>query len=103
MAEVDATYIEVDGNGKKIRLRKSLFWDVPPLTLDLDKNKRLILERVFTRGNIEEFQSINQYYTKEEIRKSVKAIGSLDKKTLHFISTTYKIKPDDFRCYKKNL
>ena len=86
-----------------MRLRKSLIWDVTPYNLDADKNKRLILERVFSRGNIDEFRSVNQYYSKEEIRDAVKRIGFLDKKTLHFLSKTYHIKPGDFRCYKKNL
>jgi hypothetical protein len=100
---VNTRYIEIRGKEKKIRFRRSLFWDVPVSTLDLDKNRRLILERVFSRGNIEEFRSVNQYYTRDEIRESVRKIGFLDNKTLHFISKTYKIKPVEFKCYKKNL
>jgi hypothetical protein len=99
---VETQYIEL-GRKNKMRFRKSLFWDVPVDTLDMDRNKRLILERVFSRGNLEEFLAINRYYTKEEIREAVKKIGSLDNKTLHFISNTYQIKPADFRCYKKKL
>jgi hypothetical protein len=71
--------------------------------MDLDKNKRLILERVFSRGNIDEFRSVNQYYSREEIKETVKKIGYLDKKTLHFISKAYQINSADFKCYKKNL
>jgi hypothetical protein len=103
MLEVDTQYIEIGGKEKKIRFRRSLFWDVPASALDLDKNRRLILERVFSRGNIEEFQSVNQYYTWDEIRESVKKIGYLDNKTLHFISKIYQIKSAEFKCYKKNL
>lgn len=103
MPEVDTKYIEIGGKEKKIRFRRSLFWDVPESTLDLDKNRRLILERVFSRGNIEEFQSVNQYYTRDEISESVKKIGNLDNKTLHFISKIYHIKSAEFLCYKKNL
>jgi len=103
MSEADKLYIELGGREKQIRLRKSLFWDVPANSLDLDNNKRLILERVFSRGNIEEFRSVNRYYSREEIRETVKQIGHLDNKTIHFISRTYQIKPDDFKCYKKNL
>jgi hypothetical protein len=102
MAEVDAMYIEVDGNGKKIRFRKSLFWDVPAQALDMDKNRRLILERVFSRGNIEEFRFVNQYYSRDEIRDTIKLIGSLDNRTLHFISKLYQIKNSEFKCYKRN-
>jgi hypothetical protein len=101
MVDADRPYIEFNGKKDTIRLRKSLFWDVPVNNLDLDKNKRLILERVFTRGNIDEFRSLNNYYSKEEIRETVKKIGSLDRKTLHFLSRTYKIQPNDFKCYKK--
>lgn len=103
MSEADTPYIEIGGKENKIRLRRSLFWDVPTDALDPEKNRRLILERVFSRGNIEEFRSVNKYYTKEEIRKAVKDIGFLDNKTLHFISITYQIKSTDFKCYKKNL
>ena len=103
MPAVYTQYIEIGGKEKKIRFRRSLFWDVPADALDLDKNRRLILERVFSRGNIEEFQSVNQYYTRDEIRESVKKIGYLDNKTLHFISKIYQIKYAEFICYKKNL
>ena len=103
MTEAFEQYIEISGKEEKIRLRKSLFWDVPTNSLDLDKNKRMILERVFARGNIEEFRLVNGYYSREEIRETVKKISQLDKKTLHFISRTYQIKPGDFKCYKKKL
>jgi hypothetical protein len=99
---VDTQYVEIGGRDKKIKFRKSLFWDVPANSLDLDINRRLILERVFTRGNIEEFRSVNRYYSKEEIREAAKKIGHLDNKTLHFISKTYLIKLNDFKCYKKD-
>ncbi len=100
---MDTHYIELGGKQNRVRLRKSLFWDVPADTLDLDRNRRLILERVFSRGNMEEFRSINQYYTREEIIETVKKIGYLDNKTLHFISKTYQIKSDDFKCIRRNL
>ena len=95
-------YVEIGGREKQIRLRRSLFWDIPANSLDLDKNKRLILERVFTRGDIEEFRSVNRCYSREEIRETVRQIRYLDHKTLHFISKTYQIKPEDFKCYKKS-
>lgn len=103
MAEAHKPYIEIRGNQDSIRLRKSLFWDVPVNNLDLDKHKRLILERVFTRGNIEEFRSVNRHYPREVIRETIKNIGSLDNKTLRFLSRTYRIKPGEFKCYKEKL
>lgn len=86
-------------NGKKIRLRRSLFWDIPDKAIGMQKNKRLIIERVFSRGNIEELRQIMNYYPEDEIRKVLVNIGTLDKKTQHFISRIYQIKPEEFRCY----
>lgn len=102
MSDLDTKHIVLMDGGKEIRFRKSLFWDLPEDSLDLTKHKRLILERVFSRGNIKEFQAINRRYSKDEIRKTVIRIGSWDKKTLHFISSTYQLKASDFLCYKKN-
>jgi hypothetical protein len=99
MSDAGGIYIEISDRKKRIRLRRSLFWEMPANSLDPDKNKRLILERVFTRGNIEE---LSRFYSREEIRETVKQIGYLDQKTLHFISKTYQIKPEDFKCYKKS-
>ncbi len=102
MSDLEAEHIILMDGGNEIRFRKSLFWDLPENSLDLKKNKRLILERVFSRGNIKEFQYVNKCYSWDEIRKTVVQVGSLDKKTLHFVSNTYQLKPSDFLCYKKN-
>jgi hypothetical protein len=102
MSDLDTNHIILMDGGKEIRFRKSLFWDLPEESLDLTRYKRLILERVFSRGNIKEFQAVNRHYSRDEIRKTVLQIGSLDKKTLHFISSTYELKASDFLCYKKN-
>jgi hypothetical protein len=102
MSDSDGKYIVFIERGNEIRFRKSLFWDLPPDNLDLKKNKKLILERVFSRGNLKEFQTINRYYSRDEIRETVVKIGSLDKKTLYFLSNTYQLKPSDFQCFKKN-
>ena len=98
MSDLEAEYIILMDGGNEIRFRKSLFWDLPENSLDLKKNKRLILERVFSRGNLNEFQTINRHYSMDEIRKTVVKIGSLDKKTLYFISNIYQLKPSDFLC-----
>ena len=102
MSALDTKHIVLKYGGNVIKFRKSLFWDLPDGSLDLKKNKRLILERVFSRGNIKEFQYVNKCYSRDEIRKTVVQAGSLDKKTLHFISNTYQLKPSDFLCYKRN-
>ena len=57
MSDPDEKYIIFKEGGNEIRFRKSLLWDLPAGVLDLEKNKRLILERVFSRGNPEDFRN----------------------------------------------
>jgi hypothetical protein len=98
MLDPDSKYIVLRDGSHQIQLRSSLFWDLPEGSIDLKKNRRLILERVFSRGNVEEFKQINLVYKEKEIRKTVLQIGTFDKKTLHFLSVTYHLKPSDFKC-----
>jgi len=82
-------------------VRKHLFWDVNIDRIGPLKNKRLIIERVLTRGNMDEFVYLNSFYSKETIKKVIVTLGSLDKKTLHNLSQFYNINKDKFKCTKK--
>lgn len=95
----DIKHINLTHRGRDITLRRSLFWDLDPANIDPEKNIRLILERVFTRGNIEEFRDIQAAYTKKEIKTTIVQIGSLDQKTLIFLSKNYNLPISDFKCY----
>ena len=83
-----------------LSFRKTLFWDVQQQQLDLKNNRRLIIERVFARGNLDEYTQVVNYYSEKEIRQVVKQAGSFDKKTLHFISNTYNINPRELNASK---
>ena len=92
MTQSDIPLIILQDDEKKLQLRKSLFWDVPVESLGLKKNKRLIIERIFTRGNLEEFKQAKNYYNEDEIRETLRRIKNPDKKTANFISKLYQIK-----------
>ncbi len=102
MINLNPRYIVLKDGANKIQLRRSLFWDIPDGGVDLRRNKRLIIERVFSRGNLEEFRTIINYFPEEEIRQAVVQIGTLDEKTLNFISKAYHIKPIKFKCYTRS-
>lgn len=99
MKNLDSRHITLRDGTTEVRLRRSLFWDIPDGGVDLINSKRLIIERVFSRGNVSEFKRIINYFSEEEIKQAVVRIGTLDKKTLNFISKAYHIKPEEFRCY----
>lgn len=82
-------------------IRETLFWDVDPVLFDEHKNRRLIIERVFTLGNLEEMKVIFRFYGREVIRREIVRAGSLDPKTLQFASDILGIPKEEFRCYRK--
>lgn len=52
-------------NGMK--LRQTLFWDVDPDTIDLDKHARYVIERVLDFGTDEEVRWMFRQYPREKI------------------------------------
>lgn len=84
-----------------IPVREILFWDLDPSKMDAWKNRRIIIERVFTLGNLDELKFIFKHYGSETIRKEIVRAGNLDKKTLQFASDLLKIPKEEFRCYRQ--
>ncbi len=48
-------------------LRQSLFWDVDPKNIDLEKNARYVIERVLDFGRGEEVRWMFKQYPRERI------------------------------------
>lgn len=88
---------------KDLILPQSIFWDFDYKLLDEHKNKRLILERVFTMGDIPEIKQIFKFYSIQTIKDEIIKIGFLDKKTLNWCSSYFNIPKTEFLCYKKQL
>jgi len=83
-----------------LTLRKSLFWDVDVQTIDLEKHKYSVVERIVQRGRLEEFKAMIQYYGKEAVKETLLNIRHLDKVTLSFCSCYFNVPESEFRCYK---
>ena len=88
-------------SNKSLKLRDSLFWDIPPGQLDASASRKIIVERVFMRGNLDEFIQLIHFYSFTELSETVVKIGSLDPKTLHFAIQFFNLAETDFKCYKK--
>jgi hypothetical protein len=85
------------------QLTKSLFWDCDTSKLDFDIDKKLVLERVFSRGFESDEREVCRYYGINTIKKIVTQITYLDKKTLNYLSVLLGIPERRFKCYKKTL
>lgn len=79
-------------------LHSPLFWDIEASQIDTDRNSRFIIERVISRGTLNDWKTILAFYGKEKIRKEVLLIRSIDHKTLCYLSVFFNIKESDFRC-----
>ena len=84
-------------------LSQYLFWDYNADILDPNIDKRLILERVFTRGTENDEKEIFNFYGKEMIKNAVLDVKYFDKKTLNYLSVIFGISREEFKCYKKSL
>ncbi len=84
-----------------MELSNRLFWDVDPTNVDYQRHARLVIERVSTRGTLDEWRAIVRYYGKERIRQEATQIASLDPRTLHFLSSNLEVPISEFRCYTK--
>ena len=79
-------------------IRNELFWDIDFNKLDQTLNKRLIIERVLSYGNLSELKTIYQFYGKNVIKEEIKKAGYLDPKTIAFVTDFLGIKKEELRC-----
>jgi len=84
-------------------LSQYLFWDYNADILDPNIDKRLILERVFTKGTENDEKKAFNFYGKETIKNTILDIKYFDKKTLNYLSVVFGISKEKFKCYRKSL
>ncbi|HFA50708.1 MAG TPA: hypothetical protein ENJ95_17000 [Bacteroidetes bacterium] len=84
----------------ELQLRPSLFRDVNVESIDLQKHRLSVIERITLRGRLEEFQALLQYYGRETVKNTLLQVRYLDKVTLSFCSTVFNVPITEFRCYK---
>lgn len=76
-----------------------LFWDVDREKIDLEKNKKWLIQRVLEYGLLKDWLIINNYYGISRIAQIAKQIKEIDDKSLSFISILSGISKEDFLCY----
>lgn len=84
-------------------LDKRYFWDVDISRLDPERNRRLIIERVFEFGEVAEMKLIIKYYGASKVIEVLKGLNYLHPKTLNLVSKYFNIPKESFKCYQKRL
>lgn len=101
----DNTRVFLRTFGKEIRimlpLRRELFWDIDYDHLDPEKHKRVIIERVLSYGNLQEFFFILGAYSPQTLKGEIKRLGYLDPKTISFVAGFFNISQKRLKCYTR--
>lgn len=84
-----------------LNIKKELFWDMDFNILDKNKNKRLIIERVLSYGDLSELREIINFYGREMIVQEIKKAGYLDPKTLEFVVGYFGVNKEELTCFIK--
>ncbi len=88
---IDTLALQKKIAAEKFPFSENLFWDTNIKNIDLEKNVRYVVERVVTRGFLEDFYVLLQIYSKETIISALKKSRELDPKTANFCSLYFKI------------
>jgi len=80
-------------------LRKSYFWDLDKSNPGSEVSDRLIIERVFSLGDIKEIRMITGYYGEKRTVSILSSLNYLDPKTLNFVSKLFNRPRKQFKCY----
>jgi len=79
-------------------LSAQLFWDVDPETIDDEKHRRFVIERVLQRGELSDLQRTVAHYTMPVVIAEAQQIRSLDPITLSFAACLGNVGENTFRC-----
>jgi hypothetical protein len=88
---VDTASLHKKIAAEKFPFSENLFWDSDIKNINLEKNVRYVVERVVTRGFLEDFYVLLQIYSKEIIITALKKSRELDPKTANFCSLYFNI------------
>ena len=84
---------------KTLKINPALFWEIEFSELDYEKNARQIIERVLSRGSLNDWFEIKSFYGIERLKTEILRIRSLDKVTLNFCSKYFDVPKNQFKCY----
>ncbi|HRY32186.1 MAG TPA: hypothetical protein P5531_04395 [Bacteroidales bacterium] len=77
------------------------FWDFNIARMENHAHKRVIIERIFTLGDVPAIREIIRYYGEEEVVSTLQTLNYLDPKTLNFASIVFNKPLNQFKCYHR--
>jgi hypothetical protein len=81
-------------------LNPQYFWDIDLSRLNETSASRLIIERIFSLGDIPEINQVINFYGKEKVVDVLCHLTYIDPKTFNFITKLFNKPGEEFRCYQ---
>jgi len=91
--------MRIQSNIGDLHFSQNLFWDVDASALDMEENKRFIIQRVLEYGIRSDWEIIKNSYGINTIAEEMQKVRTLDRTSLSFISAITNIPVKKFRCY----
>ncbi len=79
--------------------KKALFWDIDLDSLDPERNRRFIVERILARGDADDVRFVRERYGDDVLKETLLAARSLDRKSLSFWRSYFNL--DTSQCTPK--
>jgi len=83
----------------KPNISRRVFWDIDFESLDFEKDRQFVIDKVVNYGLWEDFVALINYYGKEVVEKEIIKSPYLKKEVLNFLCFYFELKPTDFECY----
>ena len=90
-------------NSKIGHFRNSLFWDVNPERLGIEKDAPFIIGRVLDFGDLDEWKAIKKIYGLERIRRAALEHPFESQRSVNFWELILKLPPKSLSCTPKPL
>ena len=81
------------------QLNPQYFWDVDIDKLHSEKASRLIIERIFSLGNLQEINLVIEFYGNNHVVEVLLNLNYIEPKTLNFISKLFRLPESKFKCH----
>ena len=79
---------------------KKYFWDTQFDKLDIHKNKRYIISRLYCYGDLKAVRWINSVYTKEEIKEVARKSRDLKPLVANYLRQQFNLKKEEMAYYR---
>ena len=83
------------------KLNPRYFWDVDLSKINETSACRLVIERVFSLGEIHEMNQVIDFYGKRKVIEVLSNLSYIDPKTLNFVVKLFNKPIEGFVCYQK--